>query len=353
MDIINKIKANSSLRRTFVIAVVCFAIYLLRDMKNIMLLTLIFIFLSSRLVNYITKKTRVPHTAVVIVLYLIIVGFIAFTINHYIYELINQTSNLANTLINFYEHPQTENNFILKWISENLSQVDLKKQIESGLNVILSYATNIGSIGMGIFISFTLSFFFMIESNRVKQFSRSFTKGKLSWFWNDLYYLGRKFINTFGVVLETQFIIATINTILTVIALHFLGFNQLLSLSFIIFILSLIPVAGVLISCIPLSIIAYTIGGIEKVFYVLIIIAIIHAIETYILNPKLMSNKTHLPIFYVFIVLFFSENIFGAWGLIIGIPIFVFILDLLDVSTLEINKAIKPFGVNRKEKTEN
>jgi predicted PurR-regulated permease PerM len=44
-----------------------------------------------------------------------------------------------------------------------------------------------------------------------------------------------------------------------------------------------------------------------------------------------MSAKTELPIFFTFTVLIFSEHFFGIWGLIIGIPIFVFLLDILDV----------------------
>ena len=64
-------------------------------------------------------------------------------------------------------------------------------------------------------------------------------------------------------------------------------------------------------------------------------IAVIHAIEAYILNPKLMSSKTDLPIFYTFIVLIFSEHFFGVWGLIIGIPIFVFLLDILEVTNTD------------------
>jgi len=62
---------------------------------------------------------------------------------------------------------------------------------------------------------------------------------------------------------------------------------------------------------------------------------IIHAIEAYILNPKLMSSKTDLPVFYTFIVLIFSQQFFGVWGLIIGIPVFVFLLDVLDVTNKE------------------
>lgn len=99
-----------------------------------------------------------------------------------------------------------------------------------------------------------------------------------------------------------------------------------------IFLLGLIPVAGVIISLVPLVVIGYSIGGIMTVIYVVIAIVIVHGIETYILNPNLMSSKTNLPVFYTFIVLIFSEHFFGIWGLIVGIPVFVFILDVLEVT---------------------
>ena len=128
-------------------------------------------------------------------------------------------------------------------------------------------------------------------------FSRLFLKSEFSWFFQDLYYFADKFVNTFGLVLEAQFIIALLNTLLTTIALAAFGFHQLLSLAIMIFILSLIPVAGVIISCIPLSFIAYSQGGIRDVVYILMTILVVHLIESYVLNPKLMSSKTDLPIF--------------------------------------------------------
>uniref|UniRef100_UPI0020C18650 AI-2E family transporter n=1 Tax=Bacillus cereus TaxID=1396 RepID=UPI0020C18650 len=75
----------------------------------------------------------------------------------------------------------------------------------------------------------------------------------------------------------------------------------------------------------------YTTGGAAYVIYIVLVIFVIHAIETYFLNPNLMSAKTGLPIFFTFTVLIFSEHFFGIWGLIIGIPIFVFLLDILYV----------------------
>lgn len=82
-------------------------------------------------------------------------------------------------------------------------------------------------------------------------------------------------------VIEAQFLIAVVNCILTVIALIVLGFPQLLVLAVMIFLLGLIPVAGVIISLFPLCIIAYNVGGVMYVVYILVFITVIHALESY------------------------------------------------------------------------
>mgnify|MGYP002422964040 CR=1 FL=1 len=139
------------------------------------------------------------------------------------------------------------------------------------------------------------------------------------------------FLNSFGKVIQAQILIALVNTILSVITLSILHFPQLVTLGFMIFVLSLIPVAGVIISLVPLCLIAFNIGGLTKVVSVLIMVAVIHCIESYILNPKLKTSKIKIPIFFTFVILIVSEHILGMWGLLIGIPLFMFILDLLGV----------------------
>lgn len=97
-----------------------------------------------------------------------------------------------------------------------------------------------------------------------------------------------------------------------------------------------------MISLIPLLIIGYNIGGLTTVTYVLAIIAVLHFIEGYFLNPKLMSTKMNLPMLYTFSVLLFSEHYIGVWGLILGIPIFVFMLDILEIKHEDSFKGANP-----------
>jgi len=44
-----------------------------------------------------------------------------------------------------------------------------------------------------------------------------------------------------------------------------------------------------------------------------------------------MSAKTKLPVFLVFLILLVSEHYIGVWGLLLGIPMFMFLLDILDI----------------------
>jgi predicted PurR-regulated permease PerM len=90
-------------------------------------------------------------------------------------------------------------------------------------------------------------------------------------------------------------------------------------------------VAGVVISLIPLCAIAFMIGGFKKIIAVLIMIAVVHALEAYVLNPKLLSHRVRLPVCFVFIILLVAEHYMNVWGLLIGVPLFIFLMTLFDV----------------------
>ena len=234
-------------------------------------------------------------------------------------------------------------NYIVTFISAN----KITAYLENGFSFLLKSFTDISKISVQVLIALILSLFFLLEKPRLKEFTAKFKDSKIAPFYNEIEFFCKKFTRTFGKVIEAQFIIAIINGILSLIAMIILGFPQIFGLSIMVFFLGLIPVAGVIISLIPLCLVAYTIGGFIKVIYVIIAIAIIHAIEAYFLNPKLMSSKTDLPVFYTFVVLLFSQNYFGVWGLIVGIPVFVFLLDVLEVTNKEIVNPVTTPKINK------
>ena len=215
---------------------------------------------------------------------------------------------------------------IYRYVSHYVSTATIMSQVRHGITIAVSTLTSIGAITVSFVMSLILSFFYTLELKQMNEFSHSFLDSDFGWFFQDIDY--------FGVVLEAQFFIAICNTVITTIGLLFMRMPQIFALSLIVFIFSLVPVAGVIISTIPLAMVGYSVGGIRDVVYIIIMIIIIHTLEAYVLNPKFMSSRTDLPIFYTFIVLLIGEHLFGTWGLIVGVPIFTFLLDVLGVKSI-------------------
>ncbi|KRO27848.1 transport protein [Lactiplantibacillus fabifermentans DSM 21115] len=322
---------NVRLRRASVLALIVVGLYLASSMMSIILLTFIFTFLVTRLVHAIRKWVKIPAPLIVCVVYALVILGIYFAVTTYMPQLIKQTFSTFESVYRFYQNPTHDTNQLLTWVTSYLQQSDILKQLKGGITVVFQYITNIGSMGLTFFLSFILSFFFTVEDRQMREFSKRFLTSTFGWFFQDVYYFARKFVNSFGVVLEAQFLIALVNTVITVTFMGILQMPQLISLGLMIFLLSLIPVAGVIISIVPLSLIAYSVGGFRYVVYMLIMIAVVHTLEAYVLNPKFMSSRTELPIFYTFVVLLVGERLFGVWGLIVGVPIFNFILDIIGV----------------------
>ena len=325
---------NVPLRRICVLLACILMIWLLRAMMSTVLLTFIFTFLSVNFIRLIQRHWSLSPFWIITPVYLIIIGLIYLLATHYIPNIIDSTVGLIKKVFDFYDSNKSQNDPLIALLVESVKNFKLDEQIKTGLTEVWRYVTNLGAIGFTIVISFLLSYFYSFEVDWMNDFGRSFENSKLNWLFQDIHFFARKFVNTFGVVLEAQVIIAVINTLLTAIALTILKFPSVPSLAIMVFFLSMIPVAGVIISLIPLSIIGYTVGGLQTMVYVWIAILAIHALETYVLNPKLMSSRTHLPIFVTFVVLLVSEQLLGTWGLVVGIPIFTFFLDVLGVQTL-------------------
>ena len=325
---------NVPLRRFAVLALLIWVLYLVRGMLSAILLTFIFTYIVVHWVRFIQRWIpRLPSLLVVLATYVVLIAAVYFAVTKYLPLLITQIVKMVNSVLKFYQ--SQDGSWLIKQLNHYISAKTVTAQVKHGINLAFSTLTSLTKMAVTFFMSFILSFFYTIELKQMYSFSRLFLTSELfSWLFEDIYYFGKKFVNTFGVVLEAQFFIALCNTALTTICLMFMHMPQILALALIVFIFSLVPVAGVIISLIPLSMFGYSVGGIRDVIYIIIMIIAIHALESYVLNPKFMSSRTELPIFYTFVVLMVSEKLFGTWGLIVGVPIFTFLLDIMGVKSI-------------------
>lgn len=331
MEVFKRYYANLTVRRFLILGLVALLLFSIRDMLNLVLLTFLIAYVMNSfqvlLTKRISKYVKVNSKVIIIILYMALIALIVVSLINYLPKVFIQIKQLTNFLTKLTpaDIPQNE---IAQYIFKQLSELNYQSYVKDGIEYVLK----ISNWGTSFVLSTILSFVFILEKNKIVGFTSRLRESKISWFYVELEYFGRKFISSFGKVIEAQILIALFNTVFTVVGLWILGFPYLFALSIMIFLLSLIPVVGFVISLIPLCIIGYNIGGLAMTIYVLVMIAVLHFIEGYFLNPKLMASKMNLPMFYTFVVLLFSEHYLGVWGLILGIPIFVFFLDILEIN---------------------
>lgn len=343
MSIYQKFIRRTAVRRFTVLLVIGIVLWLMRSMISTILLTFIFAFLVTRLVGFVHRHLKIPTPLLVVLIYALVIAGLYYVVVNFIPLLTNQSIKLVNQVYKFYESPSFDSNAVMAYINNYMKQFNLAEQVKSSISTLFNYITSVGSMGITFVMSLLLSFVFSLETKSLKKFGELFVNSPdFGWFFSDVAYFAKKFINTFGVVIETQLFIAAVNTAITVLTLAIMEMPNLPSLGLMVFLFSLVPVAGVIISCVPLTMVAFSVGGIKYVVYILVMIVLIHALETYVLNPKFMASRTQLPMFFTFIVLLISERLFGVWGLIVGIPIFTFFLDILGVKKISTPKVVQP-----------
>lgn len=179
--------------------------------------------------------------------------------------------------------------------------------------------------GLGYASSFLLSLLFsfliVLDLKKLQRGVQGLSRTKIGFIYDEVADNIAGFGRVLGRALEAQLAIALVNTILTALGIWLMGLDNILVLSAIVFFCSFIPVAGTFISTTPIALVALQSDGVGALVLVIVLICVIHAIETYVLNPQIYGHHMHMNPVLVLIVLTIGGQLFGVWGLLLGIPI--------------------------------
>ncbi len=202
---------------------------------------------------------------------------------------------------------------------------DTPKDPNKTMTENLKKATDAFSQVVGVASSFLLSLLFsfliVLDLPTLKRGIAGLQHTKVGFIYDEVADNIHEFGKVLGRALEAQFFIALVNTLLTGIGIYFMGLENLVFLCTIVFLASFIPVAGVFISSAPICLMALQVSGFGLMFLGIGLILAIHAIEAYILNPKIFGHHLRMNPVLVLIVLTISGKLFGIWGLVLGLPI--------------------------------
>lgn len=213
------------------------------------------------------------------------------------------------------------------WVRDHATE-DGPKILEAGVKRIDQGLSHLLRIPIQIGTALLLSIFMLFEWQGVKSGVASIRNTRLRSIYDEIapgvIALGKLIGKTF----QGQVIIAVINACLTLLALWLIGVEYKFILALVVFLFSFIPVAGVILSGIPLCGMAILQPGGSLLMAVQVIgaIAIIHLIEGMILSPRIIGKIGHLHPVLVIAILLIAEHFFGMWGLVLGVPVAIYLI---------------------------
>lgn len=357
-------------------------LYLFKDFALLFFLTFIFAYLFYSWAKFLKQKLDLfldrnckkekylpilkkifSINFIIIFEYLIFLILIISIISSAIPKLQNELTGLSHTIPALQD--QIDNIKIMLWdINKNYSEID--STIQNALNSnqinydvifrIFEKLKTAWSIIFKFIFALILSFVFLLDRNKLRSYLKWIKKSNFKFLYEEYKIIFDKIIRSFGLILKAQSIIALINASLTIIGLFIIWtvflpwvwFPYLMTLGLIVFIFGFIPVVWVFLSSIPILIVWYTAyWAFTIVLAIILLILIVHMIEAYILNPKIVSNFLELPVSLTFIILITWEHFFGIAGLLIWVSLFYFIAEIFK----DIDEAIsKKHKVKKLEK---
>ncbi|MDY0234817.1 MAG: AI-2E family transporter [Gudongella sp.] len=132
----------------------------------------------------------------------------------------------------------------------------------------------------------------------------------------------------FGRFLSGKILDSLIIGILTYIVLITFGIPFPILVSFIIGITNIIPFFGPFIGGVPSFFIILIISPIKALWFILIIV-VIQQIDGNIIGPKILGDSLGVSAFWILFSLLIAGKFLGLIGLIIGVPLFVFIYSII------------------------
>ena len=201
-----------------------------------------------------------------------------------------------------------------------------KESMFSLLQTVRDFGSELLGISSQFLLSLLFSFLIVLDLPRLAAGARSLRKTKLRFVYDEMADNLIRFGLTMGRAFEAQFLVATVNTALTAVDIWMINIrDELAFLSLVVFICGFVPIAGVFISSVPICLLGLAEGGMTKVLFCILLIIAVHAVESYVLNPRIFGSHMKMNPVIVMILMTISGKLFGIWGLILCVPVATYI----------------------------
>ena len=271
-------------------------------------LSFLLAFILEPLVNIFEKKKLNRITSALLVyacLTIVIILFALFLIP----ELLNQLSTLATTLPAYFATAPT-------WAAK------FQDFIVNTLSNSIVIAGSIASFLFSFLLIVILSFYFLLERNRLKNL---ILKAVPFDYQDELLFLTRVIVRSFAGFLRVQLLMGLIGACLTAVVMLIFGARFLVSASVWAGLFSIVPVVGPFLSGLP-PLLAGLLDSAPKAVAMVITLIVLQQIQYNIVAPKIMGNALKIHPAVVLLSFLVRPKIAGPWGAIFAVPIAAIII---------------------------
>ncbi len=194
---------------------------------------------------------------------------------------------------------------------------DLKDKVPELVTPAMTYLRATGRMLLHVLLGVVLAIIYLLDRQPVDHMLREIPGSSLLGALRRYFgYLGEAIVIT----ITLQVVVAIVNTVFTLPILVALGLPHLMGFTLLLFLSSLVPVVGNLVSGAVLIVAAYVYKGPIAVAVFVGSTFLLHKIEAYVLNPRLASRHVNLPSFVLIVSLVLFEHAFGLVGLFLSFP---------------------------------
>ena len=345
--------SSGTIIRFFLIAIAFYLFWFLREILLVLLTAIILASFVESGIPYF-KKFKINRVFAVVILYVCTVLLLALLFYLFAPLLITEVYNFSVFLSNYVPNSPIINYFsndafggakdIVNNLSHSLSLTTLVTtsnafidNLSGGFFQVLS--TAFGSI-FNVVLIILISFYLSIQENGIENFLKIIFPVEHEEYVVDLWKRSRRKI---ALWMKGQMLLGILIAILTYLMLSLLGIEYALLLSLIAGTMELIPY-GILIALIPAVYFSYLSGGTGSALMVAGAYIILHQFEVFLFSPLVIKSVVGLSPLVVILAALIGFKLGGIWGLVIAIPVSVFIMELVS----DIEKRKSAFRTNNK-----
>ena len=339
--------STGTMIRAVLIALGVYLVWILRDFILIILTAIVIAsFVESAIPHF--RKMKIGRVPGVIASYVLAMLIMAGLFYLFAPLLITEVYNFSVFLSSYVPNSSILNYFqneafsgakdIVANLSHSFSLTNLfatSKAFISNLSAgfFQTLAVAFGSI-FNLILIVIISFYLSIQERGIENFLRIILPIEYETYAVDLWERSRRKI---ALWIKGQLVMGLLDAVLVYLVLSLLGIKYALLLSIIAGVMGLFPY-GTLIALIPATSVAFLSGGLSSALMVAGAYLIIHQFEVFLFAPLIIKSIVGLSPLVIILAILVGYELGGVWGMILAIPLAVFVMELL--GDLEKKKAL-------------